>query len=161
MTYTKTKLKSGIRLITVPMKGAKTITVLTAVKAGSNYETKNINGISHFLEHMMFKGTKKRPTTLAIAEALDSIGGEYNAFTGKEWTGYYAKADGEHLELLIDVISDIFLHAKLEEDELKRESKVILEEMKMYQDTPIQYIEEITEELLYGDQPQGWKIIGT
>src|SRR3989338_2142457 len=160
MTYTKTRLPSGIRLITVPMKGAKTITVLAAVKAGSNFETKDINGISHFLEHMMFKGTKKRPTTLAIAEELDSIGWEYNAFTSKEWTGYYAKTDASHLPLVLDIISDIYLNALHDEQEMEREKMVILEEMNMYQDTPTRYVDELLEELLYGDQPQGWKIIG-
>ena len=160
MTFTKTKLKSGLRLITVPMKGAKTVTVLAAALAGSKYENKSINGISHFLEHMMFKGTEKRPSTLAIAEELDSIGGEYNAFTGKEWTGYYAKADSRHFDLILDVISDIFLHSKLDSEEIEREKLVILEEMNMYQDTPIKYIDDLLEELLYGDQPHGWKVIG-
>ncbi|MEK9166080.1 MAG: pitrilysin family protein [Patescibacteria group bacterium] len=160
MTFTKTKLKSGMRLITVPMKDTKTVTVLVAAQAGSKYESKDINGISHFLEHMFFKGTARRPSTLAIAEELDSIGGEYNAFTGKEWTGYYAKADSRHFDLILDVISDIFLHSKLDSAEIEREKLVILEEMNMYQDTPIKYIDDLLEELLYGNQPQGWKVIG-
>ena len=160
MTYTKTRLPSGIRLITVPMKGAKTITVLAAVKAGSNFETKDINGISHFLEHMMFKGTKKRPTTLQIAEELDAIGGQYNAFTSKEWTGYYAKAEARHLSFLVEILSDIFQNALLDSTEMEREKLVIIEEMNMYQDTPARHVDELAEELLYGDQPQGWKIIG-
>ena len=160
MTYTKTRLPSGIRLITVPMKGTKTITVLVAVKAGSNYETKNINGISHFLEHMMFKGTKKRPTTLAIAEELDSIGGEYNAFTSKEWTGYYAKADASHLPLVLDIISDIYLNALHDPQEMEREKLVILEEMNMYQDMPMRYVGDLFENLIYGDNSQGRLIIG-
>jgi predicted Zn-dependent peptidase len=160
MRYFKTRLKSGLRLITVPMKGTKTVTVLVVVAAGSKYETKSINGISHFLEHMMFKGTDRRPSTLAIAEELDSIGGEYNALTSKEWTGYYAKADSGHFDLILDIISDIFLNSKFEAQEIEREKGVILEEMNMYQDTPVRYIDDLIEELLYGDTSQGWKVIG-
>lgn len=147
-------------MFTIPMKSTKTITVLVMVRAGSNYETKKNNGISHFLEHMMFKGTAKRPTTLQIAEELDSIGGEYNAFTSKEWTGYYAKADSKHLPIVADIIADIFQNALLDPTEMEREKLVILEEMNMYQDTPIKFVDELAEELLYGDQPCGWKIIG-
>jgi len=160
MQINKTKLKSGLPLITIPIKGIKTVTVLVAVAAGSNYETKDINGISHFLEHMMFKGTKKRPNTLAIAEELDSIGGDYNAFTSKEYTGYWAKAQTDNLELLLDIISDIFLNSKFQTAEIQREKGVILEEMNMYKDTPIHYICDLLEELMYAPAPQGWKIIG-
>ena len=160
MTFTKTQFPSGLRLLGIPLKGAKTVTVLIVVKTGSAYETKELNGISHVLEHMMFKGTKQRPTTLKIAEELDTIGGEYNAFTSKEWTGYYAKADASHRVKILDIISDIFLNSQFREEELNREKLVILEEMNMYQDTPVKYIDDVTEELLYGDQPQGWKVIG-
>lgn len=160
MKYTKTQLSSGIRLITVPLEGTRSVTVLVMVGAGSAFETKPTRGISHFLEHMLFKGTPRRPTTLAIAEELDGIGGEYNAFTGKEWTGYFAKAHRRHLPLLLDIISDIFLNALISEEEIERERLVILEEMNMYQDTPIKYVDDLIEELLYGDQPQGWKVIG-
>jgi len=91
--FKKTTLKNGLRIITVPQKNTEAVTVLVLVKTGSKYETKEINGISHFLEHMYFKGTKKRPSTLAIAETLDKIGGIYNAFTSEEYTGYYAKTN--------------------------------------------------------------------
>lgn len=160
MHYTKTRLPRGLQLITVPMKNTNTVTVLVAVRAGSNFETKSINGVSHFLEHMCFKGTEKRPTTLMISGELDAIGGQYNAFTSKEWTGYYAKAEARHLPFLIDILSDIFLHSTLSEEEMEREKLVILEEMNMYQDTPSRHVDDLSEELLYGDQPQGWKIIG-
>ena len=105
--YKKTILPNGLRIITLPMPNTKTATVLVLVATGSKYETKEINGISHFLEHMTFKGTEKRPSPLAIADPLDRIGSQYNAFTGQEYTGYYAKADGRHLDLLLDIISDI------------------------------------------------------
>ncbi|MCD6500886.1 insulinase family protein [bacterium] len=158
--YKKTTLKNGLRIITVPMKNTQAVTVLVVVGAGSKYETKQENGISHFLEHMFFKGTKKRPTTLKIAETLDRIGGAYNAFTSKEFTGFWAKVDSKHLDLALDWVSDIFLNSKLETKEIKKEKGVIIEEMNMYLDTPMRYIEELFEKLLYGDQPAGWLTIG-
>ncbi len=158
--YKKTILKNGLRIITIPLKNTNTVTVLVLVGTGSKYETKEINGISHFLEHMFFKGTKKRPNTLKIAETLDKIGGAYNAFTGKEYTGYWAKVDFKHLDLALDWVSDIFLNSKLEQKEMEREKGVILEEIKMYLDTPMKHIQELWEKLLYGDQPAGWFIIG-
>ncbi|MEK9177549.1 MAG: pitrilysin family protein, partial [Patescibacteria group bacterium] len=158
--YKKTTLKNGLRLITVPMENANSVTVLILVGTGSKYETKNINGISHFLEHMFFKGTKKRPTTLKIAETLDRVGGEYNAFTSKEVTGFWAKVDKKHLEVALDWISDMFLNSKFEEKEIEREKGVIIEEVNMYLDTPVAYIGELWENLLYGDTPAGWRVIG-
>lgn len=158
--YQKYTFKNGLRLVTVPMANTKAVTVLVLVGTGSKYETKEINGISHFLEHMFFKGTKKRPNTLAIAETLDKIGGEYNAFTSKEYTGYYAKVAGKYLDLALDWVSDIFLNSKLEQKEIEREKGVIIEEINMYLDQPQRYIWKIWEQLLYGDQPAGWLILG-
>jgi len=158
--YKKTTLKNGLRLITVPMESANSVTVLILVGTGSKYETKDINGISHFLEHMFFKGTKKRPTTLKIAETLDRVGGEYNAFTSKEVTGFWAKVDKKHLDVALDWISDMFLNSKFEEKEIEREKGVIIEEVNMYLDTPMAYIGELWEDLLYKDQPAGWRVIG-
>ncbi|HDL75031.1 MAG TPA: insulinase family protein, partial [bacterium] len=135
-------------------------TVMVLVGAGVKYETKEINGISHFLEHMFFKGTKKRPTTLKIAETLDQIGGHFNAFTGKEYTGYWAKVDSKHLDIALDWVSDIFLNSKIEEKEIKREKGVIIEEINMYLDTPMKHVWDLWEKLLYGDQPAGWNIAG-
>ena len=136
------------------------MTVLVLVGTGSKYETKNINGISHFLEHMMFKGTTKRPGKLDISRELDSIGADYNAFTSKEYTGYYAKASADKLDIVIDVISDIFLNSKLSEEDIKTEKGVIVEEINMYRDMPQRYIAELFEELIYGNQPAGWGIAG-
>ena len=158
--YKKQTFSNGLRLVAVPMKGTKAVTVLVLVGAGSKYEDKKNNGISHFLEHMFFKGTKKRPDTLAIAETLDRVGGEYNAFTSKEYTGYYAKVDVKHLHLALDWVSDIFLNSKLDSQKIEREKGVIIEEINMYLDTPIKYIGDLWEELLYGNQPAGWKILG-
>lgn len=161
MHFKKTKFKNGLRLITSPMKDTNTVTVIVAVAAGSKYETKNVNGISHFLEHMFFKGTKKRPKTKDIAESLDAVGGEFNAYTSQESTAYYAKVDKEHISLAIDVVSDIFLNSKIDQKEIERERGVIIQEINMREDTPMYAVEEEFEELLYGDQPAGWRIIGT
>ncbi|MFH1308991.1 MAG: pitrilysin family protein [Patescibacteria group bacterium] len=158
--FQKHTFKNGLRLVTVPMKNTKAVTVLVLVGTGSKYETKEINGISHFLEHMFFKGTKKRPNTLAIAETLDRVGGEYNAFTGKEQTGYWAKVDSKHLDLALDWVSDMFLNSKIEQKEINREKGVINEEVNMYLDNPKMYIWKIWESLLYGNQPSGWLILG-
>ncbi len=158
--YKKTTLDNGLKIITIPIENANSITVLILVGTGSKYETKDINGISHFLEHMFFKGTEKRPTTLNISETLDSVGGEYNAFTSKEVTGFWAKVDKRHSDVALDWISDIFLNSKFDETEMNREKGVIIEEVNMYLDTPTAYIGDLWESLLYGDQPAGWRVIG-
>lgn len=158
--YKKYTLANGLRIILAPMEGSQSVTVLVLVGTGSKYETKETNGLSHFLEHMFFKGTKKRPTTMEIASELDAVGGSYNAFTDKEMTGYWAKVDARHLDLALDWVSDIFLNSKLEEQEIEREKGVILEEINMYLDTPMSYIGNLWEKLLYGDQPAGWLTIG-
>jgi predicted Zn-dependent peptidase len=142
------------------MENANSVTVLILVGTGSKYETKDINGISHFLEHMFFKGTQKRPNTLDISEVLDSVGGQYNAFTSKEVTGFWAKVDKLHVDVALDWISDIFLNSKFDETEAERERGVIVEEANMYLDTPMSYIGDLWEKLLYGDQPAGWMVIG-
>ena len=160
MPYKKAKLKNGLRVIAVPMKNANSVTVLVLVGTGSKYETKDINGMSHFLEHMFFKGTKKRPTTLKISETLDMIGGQYNAFTSKEVTGFWAKVDKKHTDVALDWISDMFLNSKFESAEIEREKGVVIEELNMYLDTPTAYVSELFEDLLYKDQPAGWRIVG-
>lgn len=159
--FKKTTLENGLRVLTVPMENANSVTVLILVGTGSKYETKDINGISHFLEHMFFKGTKKRPNTLEISETLDSVGGEYNAFTSKEITGYWAKVEKSKANVALDWISDIFLNSKFDETEMEREKGVIIEEVNMYLDTPTAYVSDLWESVLYGDQPAGWMVIGT
>lgn len=155
------KFANGLRVITVPVKSTKTITVLLLVGTGSKYETKDINGLSHFLEHMFFKGTRKRPSALKLIEPLDKVGGRCNAFTSQEYTGYWAKVDGRHLDLALDWMADVYLHSKLAEEEIDRERGTILQELNMYLDTPMHYISDLWTTLLYGDQPAGWHIIGT
>ena len=111
MKYSKKVLKNGLRVITVPMKDNPTVTVLVLVEAGSEYEEKRVNGISHFLEHMCFKGTIKRPKAINISKELDGLGSQYNAFTAQEYTGYYAKSDARHFTKIFDIISDIYLNS--------------------------------------------------
>jgi len=158
--YKQTTLKNGLKLITVPMTGTKTITILVMVKTGSKYEDRKNNGISHFLEHMFFKGTKKRPTTLAIAGELDKVGAEFNAFTSNEYTGYWVKVDSSKINLAVDIVSDMLLNSKFEQKEIEREKGVIIEEINMRHDNPMIHIEDVFEECLYGDSPAGWEVIG-
>lgn len=161
MKFTKTILKNGLKVITVPMKDNPTVTVLVMVEAGSKYETKETNGLSHFIEHMCFKGTEKRPKAIDISRELDTVGAQYNAFTLQEYTGYYAKADFKHLDLLLDVVSDMYLNPVFEDKEIEKEKGVIIEEINMYEDLPRRKIQVIFMKLLYGDQPAGWDIAGT
>ena len=151
---------NGLRILMVPSKESLSFQVMVLVNTGADFETKEINGISHFLEHMCFKGTKKRKTNLDIAKELDSIGGAYNAFTGRENTGYYVRVAKEHKELAIDIVSDIYLNSQFSESEMQKEKGVIIEEMNMYHDDPQRYIWDLWDKLLYGDQPAGWSIIG-
>lgn len=161
MKYKRQVLKNGMKVILVPMKNAPTVTVLTMVETGSKYESKENNGISHFLEHMCFKGTTNRPSAGLISRELDSIGSHYNAFTGEEYTGYYAKAASKHASKLLDVISDLYLNQIFDEKEIQKEKGVIIEEINMYHDMPQRHVSELFTELLYGDQPAGWNIAGT
>lgn len=161
MAFQKITLKNGLRVITVPLPHSLTTTILVLNETGSKYETKRINGISHFLEHMCFKGTKKRPTPNDINHELDDLGAESNAFTGHEYTGYYTKFESSHFDKALDVISDIFLNSTLPLEELKKERGVIEGEIDMYEDTPRRSVGDILTELLYGDTPAGWNIAGT
>ncbi len=161
MKFNKKVLSNGLRVITVPMKDNPTVTVLVLVEAGSKYETKKINGLSHFLEHMVFKGTAKRPKAIDISRELDSLGSQYNAFTGQEFTGYYAKSEAKHFKDILDIVSDIYLNSTFPEAEMEKEKGVIIEEINMYEDMPQRHIQDLFSALLYGDQPAGWNIAGT
>ena len=160
MKYNKTVLENGLRVITVPMKDNPTVTVLMLVEAGSKYETKEKNGISHFLEHMCFKGTTKRPSNNDISLELDNLGSHYNAFTSHEMTGYYAKAQYIHIDKLLDIVSDMYLNPLLPEIEIEKEKGVIIEEINMREDIPQYKVQNLITELVYGDQPAGWDIAG-
>ncbi len=160
MKFSKKVLKNGLRVVTVPMKDNPTVTVLVLVEAGSKYETKKVNGISHFLEHMCFKGTVKRPKAIDISKELDALGSQYNAFTAQEYTGYYAKSDARHFRQIFDIICDIYLNSTFPDVEMQKEKGVIIEEINMYEDMPQRHVQDLMMQLLYGDQPAGWNVAG-
>ena len=159
--FERTKLANGIRVLTAPLGHAQSVSCFVMLAAGSRYESKDTNGIAHFAEHMFFKGTERRPQSRDITTEIDAIGGEFNAFTGKEYTGYYVKCAAEQRGVALDVLVDMLRHSKFEPEEIEREKGVIVEEMNMYFDTPRDYIGGLYDSLLYGDQPLGWDIIGT
>lgn len=161
LSYSKEKLRGGVRVILSPQQNTRAVTVLVLVGTGSKYETKRLNGVSHFLEHMFFKGTKKRPSKKEIAEVLDGVGAEFNAFTTEEVTGYYVKVERSHVYLALDVVADILHNSTFPAKEIAQEKRVIFEEINMIADDPMRQIYEHWQELLYGDQPAGWSIAGT
>jgi predicted Zn-dependent peptidase len=160
MTYYRKVLQNGLRVLTIPMPSLESATVMVMAGAGSRYETRKNSGISHFLEHMAFKGTGKRPTAMDISSLIDGIGGEFNAFTGKETTGYYIKSAKDRIETSLDVLSDMLMHSKFDPGEIEKEKGVIIEEINLYEDMPARKIGDLYEQLLYGDTPMGWDIAG-
>ncbi len=158
--FKKITLKNGLRIILAPQPNNMAATALVLVEAGSKYETKNINGLSHFLEHMCFKGTKNRPNSMAISGELDGLGAEYNAFTSHEYTGYHAKVQANKLSKALDIVSDLYLNPIFDVNEIEKEKGVIIEELNMYEDMPQRKIGDIFMHLLYGDQPAGWDVGG-
>jgi predicted Zn-dependent peptidase len=144
----------------VPSKESLSFQITVLVNTGTEFESKNINGISHFLEHLCFKGTKKRPSNLEITQALDNVGGSYNAFTSDEITGYWAKVASKDKDLALDIVSDIYLNSQFPEKEIEKEKGVIIEEINMYRDVPQQYVWDLWHKLLYSDQPAGWSTLG-
>jgi predicted Zn-dependent peptidase len=158
--FERHSLSNGLRVLTAPMPHAQSVSCFVMLAAGSRYETAETNGIAHFAEHMFFKGTERRPTARDIAGEIDSIGGEFNAFTGKEYTGYYVRCAAETRDTALDVLVDMLRNSRFDAEEIEREKGVIIEEMNMYFDTPRDFIGGVYETLLYGDQPLGWDIIG-
>jgi predicted Zn-dependent peptidase len=158
--FERFELTNGLRVLTAPMSHAQSVSCFVMLAAGSRYETAETNGIAHFAEHMFFKGTERRPTARDIAGEIDSIGGEFNAFTGKEYTGYYVRCAAETRDTALDVLVDMLRNSRFDPEEIEREKGVIIEEMNMYFDTPRDFIGGVYESLLYGDQPLGWDIIG-
>jgi predicted Zn-dependent peptidase len=158
--YERHRLANGVRVLTAPMSHAQSVSCFVMLAAGSRYETRKTSGIAHFAEHMFFKGTENRPRARDISTEIDSIGAEFNAFTSKEYTGYFVKCAAEHRDLAFEVLVDMLRHSKFDPDEIEREKGVIVEEMNMYYDTPRDYIGGVYESLVYGDQPLGWDIIG-
>jgi predicted Zn-dependent peptidase len=159
--YKLSKLKNGITLLSVPVKGTQSVTVLALFPIGSRYETRELSGASHFVEHMLFKGTTKRPEAMDISKTLDALGADYNAFTSKDYTGYYVKIAAEKQEVAYDILSDIMYHSRFVEEEIEKEKGAIVEELRMYKDNPIMSIDMLFDTLVFGDTPLGWDIGGT
>ncbi|NCN08072.1 insulinase family protein [Candidatus Parcubacteria bacterium] len=160
MNFKKSTLPNGLRVITAEVKDSPTVTVSVAVETGSNYESESENGISHFLEHMCFKGTTKRPGSRIVSHELDALGAENNAFTSNELTLYYAKVAKKHFHKAFEIVSDLYLNPLLPKEDLERERGVILEELSMYEDIPQYKVQEVLAKLVYGDTPAGRSILG-
>ncbi len=154
-------LPNGARILSAPMRDAASVAVVISVASGSRCEQPASAGIAHFSEHMLFKGTERRPTARDISAEIDGIGGEFNAFTGKEMTAYYVKCAAADAPTALDVLSDMFLHSKFDAEELEREKGVIVEEINMYTDTPRDIVGQVYDTARYGDSPIGRPIIGT
>ena len=154
------ELKNGLNCVLAPLHETEAVTVLVLVKVGSRYEADKINGISHFIEHLLFKGTPSRPTSLHLTKELDSLGAEYNAFTDKDHTGYYIKVHKRHLVQAVEIVSDMLFNSLFEEKEINRERGVIIEEIKMYEDNPLMYIGDVLEKAMFQDHPLGNRISG-
>jgi predicted Zn-dependent peptidase len=159
--FEKSTLGNGVRVVTAPFPQVGSVSCFVMLSAGSRYETADQKGIAHFAEHMFFKGTERRPTARTISTEIDAIGGEFNAFTGKELTGYYVRCGSETRDVALDVLTDMLLHSRFDEEEIEKEKGVILEEMNVYLDTPQRYVSNVYDRLLYADQPLGWDILGT
>ncbi|MBU1034259.1 MAG: pitrilysin family protein [Patescibacteria group bacterium] len=154
------KLKNGMPVILIPQKGASSMTIFVMARVGSRYETKQINGASHFIEHLMFKGTKRRPSTEILTRTIDRFGAEYNAFTGKDLTAYYIKMDAAHTPLAIDLLHDMLFNSLYDPKEIDRERGVIIEEINMYDDNPRMHLEDLLEGALFPRSTLGWNIAG-
>lgn len=161
MDYKLHLMPSGLRVVIVPMPGLESVTLTVWVKTGSRNEELKVGGISHFLEHMVFKGSPKRPTARDISAAVDAIGGEFNAATSKDWTNFYIKANKENLETAFDVLSDMVLNPLLKSEEIEREKGTIVQEIRMYEDTPMMHIGEVFEGLIFNGNPLGRDTAGT
>lgn len=155
------KLHNGLTVVTVPQSSTETVTVMLLVPVGSRHENPSNNGISHFLEHLMFKGTEKRPSTLELTKQLDAVGAAYNAFTGKDTTSYFIKVAADHLELALDLFSDMVFHSLFDPNEIDRERGVIIEELNMYQDNPLMHVDTLLEMSIFDKRhPLGYDIGG-
>ena len=161
MKYDIHTLKNGLRIVLAPRDGAETASVFVMSGTGSRYETREENGLAHFLEHMFFKGTTKRPNARSISEELDGIGSVYNAFTSKERTAYYAKVSSQYLDTALDVITDIYLNSTLPAKEITKERGAIIQEIDMYEDMPMRTVDNVFDALIFGDEhPLGRTILG-
>lgn len=160
--FFKKTLPNGLRVVIAPMEATKAVTLLVLVGTGSKYEIRHVSGVSHFLEHLFFKGTTKRPRPEQIARELDRLGAAFNAFTLKETTGYWVKSSYKDFDVSLDIIADILLDPLFKADEIEKERGVIIQEIMMYEDAPQRKVFDVWEELLYGGgQPAGRPIAGT
>jgi predicted Zn-dependent peptidase len=154
-------LKGGAKLLTATLPDRASVALVTMLSVGSRFEDDRIGGISHFLEHLFFKGTSRRPSAKEIAEAIEGVGGVMNASTDKELTAYWARVPSDRLELAVDVIFDILSNSLMAPEDVERERLVILEELKMYLDQPQDYVHSLFERIMWPDHPLGRDIIGT
>ena len=161
MNYSLSKLSNGLRVVAVPVANMESATVTIWAGVGSRSETPKISGISHFLEHMVFKGTTRRPTPKIISEIIDGMGGEFNAGTSKEWTNFYIKTRKGKINEAFDILADVVLDPLLKQDDIDKEKGVITEEIGMYEDTPMMHIGDIFERLIFKGHRMGRDIIGT
>lgn len=159
--FEKRILKNGLRVVAVPMKNMDAVTISALVGVGSKNENKKTNGVSHFLEHLFFKGTKKRPNAGDISRELDSIGAEHNAFTSKEITGFWVKSSVKNFNFDMDIVSDILINPLFKKEEIEKERGVILQELSMYEDLPQHKVSDVLSKVMYGDNPAGWGIAGS
>jgi len=155
------ELDGGLRVVTTPVPTAQSVSVNVFVGAGSRAEDVRTKGLAHFLEHMVFKGTEKRPTAIDIAEAIEGAGGVLNAYTSKELTCYWNQVPFDRLELAVDVLSDMLTRSLLDQEEIDRECSVVQQEIRRTKDQPGAWCGELLGEALFGDQPMGWSIAGT
>jgi len=158
--YTREVIQGGLRVVSEEIPHVRSVSIGVWVGSGSRVETAEVNGISHFIEHMLFKGTHKR-SAREIAEAIDSVGGQLNAFTGKEYTCFYCKVLDEHFSLAVDILSDMLTNSTLEPTEIEREKGVVLEEIKMYLDSPDELVHDLLAQAMWGDAYLGRNIVGT
>ena len=159
MAVQVTTLSNGLRVVTDTMTSVETVAVGVWVAAGTRHETADINGISHLLEHMAFKGTQRR-TAQAIAEEMDNVGGQLNAYTSRDHTAYYAKMLKEDLGLAVDILADILLNSSMDGEELAREQRVVVQEINQVDDTPDDIIFDHFQSAAFPDQPMGWPVLG-
>lgn len=154
------QLDNKATIILVPQQDTKALTTLVMYPVGSRYESEKLRGVSHYIEHLMFKGTEKRKNTLALTREIDRLGAEYNAFTSKEYTGYYIKSDAQYAKVSFDILSDMLYNSVFDPVEMEKEKTVICEEIKMYNDNPLMNIDNLFEEVMF-EGPLGWDIAGT
>ena len=154
-------LQNGLRYLILPRSSVRTVAMVVFVKTGVEYETKRINGVSHLLEHMLFKGTDKRPHPRLVSEELDAIGATSNAYTGREITAYWGKSTKDKFQKMFELLADIYMNSRLDAGELEKEKGVVIEEINMCEDTPVRRVHDLYAELLFGNQPAGWDIAGS